>query len=103
MQRWPQMRVSVKGAAERGMQVYIKHCLSCHKIDGAGEATMGPDLVRPMSPLDYMTDKGLRALVRDPAAVRNWPQQQMSGFAKDVLPDAGLDDLIVYLAYMRDK
>lgn len=103
MQRWPQMRVTIKGAAERGMQVYIKHCLSCHKIDGAGEATMGPDLVRPMSPLDYMTDKGLRALVRDPAAVRNWPQQQMSGFGKDVLSDARLDDLIAYLAYMRNK
>lgn len=103
MQRWPQMRVADKGPAQRGMQVYVKHCLSCHRIDGAGEATMGPDMVRPMSPLDYMTDKGLRALVRDPASVRKWPQQQMSGFGKDVLSDAGLDDLIAYLAYMRDK
>lgn len=38
-----------------------------------------------------------RGCIRDSASVRTWPEQQMSGFAKDVLPDSDLDDLMAYL------
>jgi len=104
MQRWPQMAVRSSSeehaAARRGLLVYVKHCLSCHKIAGAGEATMGPDMARPMSPTAYMTEAGLRALIRNPAAVRTWPKQEMPGFAVDVLQRTDLDDLIAYLQYM---
>lgn len=107
MQRWPQIRVAdsvgADAPARRGMQAYIKHCLACHKIDGGGESIIGPDLLRPMSPLDYMTVNGLKALVRDPAAVRTWPKQEMSGISKEALSDKGLDDLLAYLRHMRDK
>jgi cytochrome c1 len=42
----------------------------------------------------------LRQLIRDPASVRTWPQQSMPGFSKEVLPEAELDDLLVYLKQM---
>ncbi len=72
-------------------------------MKGAGAADMGPDLGRPMSPTQYMTPEGLRALIRNPKAVRTWPQQQMPGFDATKLPDADLDALIAYLAYMAPR
>lgn len=104
MQRWPQMVVAAslgpKSPARRGMHVFVKQCLSCHRINGAGEANVGPDLGHPMSPTDYMTPIGLRALIRNPASVRTWPKQEMPAFAKDVLSDADLEDLLAYLRHM---
>lgn len=102
--RWPQLAVTTSAGeiapAQRGLPVFVKHCLACHKLDGAGEGTMGPDLSRPMSPTAYMTPDGLRKLIRDPKGVRTWPDQKMSGFNEKVLPASDLDDLVAYLTYM---
>lgn len=103
-QRWPQMAVAADVAADspvrRGQDVFIKQCLPCHRMKGAGEGTIGPDLGQPMNPTQYMTETGLRALIRDPKSVRTWPEQQMQGFDATMLPEADLDDLIAYLTYM---
>jgi hypothetical protein len=53
-----------------------------------------------MSPTQYFTQAGLRALIRNPRAVRTWPNQQMIGFGPDVLSDGDLDALIAYLRIM---
>jgi mono/diheme cytochrome c family protein len=102
--RWPQMAVAADAFADaparRGQTVFIKQCLPCHRMKGGGEGTMGPDLGQPMNPTQYMTETGLRALIRDPKAVRTWPEQQMQGFDETMLPEADLDDLIAYLTYM---
>jgi mono/diheme cytochrome c family protein len=45
----------------------------------------------------------LRALVRDPASVRNWSQRVMPGFSTDVLSDSQLDDLLAYLKQMSKQ
>jgi mono/diheme cytochrome c family protein len=102
--RWPQMVVdaSLPGddPARRGQAVFATQCLPCHRMKGAGAADVGPDLGRPMSPLQYLTAKGLRGLIRDPKAVRTWPQQQMPGFNQTMISEADLDGLIAYLAHM---
>jgi mono/diheme cytochrome c family protein len=102
--RWPQMVVdsSVPGneLARRGQAVFTTQCLPCHQMKGAGAATMGPDLGRPMSPLQYLTEKGLRSLIRDPKAVRTWPQQQMPAFNETMISEADLDAIVAYLHYM---
>jgi len=54
------------------------------------------DLGQPMAATDYMTEAGIRALVRDPKSVRTRPQQQMPAFAPTVLPDTDLNVLIAY-------
>ena len=41
-----------------------------------------------------MTERGLRALVRDPKSVRIWPQKQMPAFRLTILPDADLEACI---------
>jgi mono/diheme cytochrome c family protein len=102
--RWPQMAVDPtlpdKSSERQGQGVFIKNCMPCHRLNGAGRGDMGPDLGQPMNVTEYMSEAGLRALIRDPKAVRSWPQQQMIGFDKTTISDTELDALIAYLAYM---
>src|SRR4029450_6465638 len=57
--RWPQMVVDASLPAEaparRGEAGFTTQCLPCHRMKGAGAADVGPDLGRPMSPLQYLT------------------------------------------------
>lgn len=102
--RWPQMAVGdalgADAPARKGQEVFTVQCMPCHRMKGAGAADVGPDLGAPMGPLQYLTEHGLRQLIRNPKAVRTWPQQQMPGFDVAKLSDAELDDLIAYLTYM---
>jgi mono/diheme cytochrome c family protein len=95
-----------KDSAEyRGLQVYSTHCASCHRINGGGEATIGPDLNLPFNPTEYFQPAFLRRYIRNPAAVRTWPNMTMPGFPQSVISDAQLDDLLAYLrsiAHRRD-
>ena len=102
--RWPQLAVNPSlppnAAARRGQQVFATDCLPCHRLNGGGAGENGPDLGRPMNATDYLTDQGLRALVRDPKSVRTWPLQQMPGFGADALPEADLEALVAYLRHI---
>jgi len=102
--RWPQMVVDANlpanAPARRGQAVFTTQCLPCHRIKGAGVSEVGPDLGQPMNPIQYLTQNGLRSLIRNPKAVRTWPQQQMPGFDETMLREADLDALIAYLGYM---
>ncbi|EFH11917.1 c-type cytochrome [Pseudoroseomonas cervicalis] len=107
LRRWPSLGVDAGLApddpARRGQEVFVTQCLACHRLAGAGAAEMGPDLARPMPALAYMTEPGLRALIRDPKSVRDWPGQQMPGFSPAVLPEAELDALIAYLRHQAAR
>jgi mono/diheme cytochrome c family protein len=102
--RWPQMAVDASlpenAPARRGQAVFTTQCMPCHRMKGAGAADVGPDLGQPMNPIQYLSPKGLRSLIRNPKAVRTWPQQQMPGFDGTMISEADLDALIAYLAYM---
>jgi mono/diheme cytochrome c family protein len=105
--RWPQLAVpaahSTAAAAQSGQKVFVTFCLPCHQLNGAGVAKVGPDLGQPMNVTQYLTEAGLRAIVRNPAAVRTWPEQHMTGFGKKTLPDGDLDALVAYLQAMASK
>jgi mono/diheme cytochrome c family protein len=105
--RWPQLAVpathSTAAAAQSGQKVFVTFCLPCHQLNGAGVAKVGPDLGQPMNVTQYLTEAGLRAIVRNPAAVRTWPEQHMTGFGKKTLPDGDLDALVAYLQVMASK
>jgi mono/diheme cytochrome c family protein len=75
----------------------MTQCLPCHKLRGAGEAAIGPDLGQPMPATEYLTDRGLRALMRNPQQVRTWPQQQMPAFDAAALTYADIDAVLAYL------
>lgn len=105
--RWPQMTVAptlpADAAARHGQQVFTVQCMPCHRMKGAGVSAVGPDLGTPMNPTQYMTPMGLRALIRNPQAVRTWPNQQMPAFDKSKLSDADLQALIAYLSHMAQR
>jgi mono/diheme cytochrome c family protein len=102
--RWPQLAlpgdVPAGSPAPHGQQVFLTHCIVCHRLNGGGASGTGPDLGRPMSPTQYFTAAGLRALIRNPRAVRTWPEQHMPGFSRNALSDADLDAIIAYLDVM---
>jgi cytochrome c2 len=85
---------------KNGFKSFRKNCFACHKMNGSGTASIGPDLNLPSNPTEYIETKALTALVRNPASVRTWPGMVMRGFSKAVIPDADLADLIAYLEYM---
>lgn len=89
--------------AERGRAAFATSCLPCHRLDGVGSGRMGPDLGAPVSVTAYVTHRGFRAIVRQPAAVRHWPGQKMEPFPKAVLPDADLEAIWVYLSTFPDR
>jgi mono/diheme cytochrome c family protein len=83
--------------------VFTTQCMPCHRMKGAGVGELGPDLGQPMNPTQYFTPAGLRALIRNPKAVRTWPQQIMPAFDTKKLSDADLDAVIAYLAQMATR
>ncbi len=104
--RYPQIvpkNVAPDSAAQRGLAVYSANCASCHPINGAGDAAVGPDLNLPHNPTEYFQESYLRKLIRDPSSVRNWKQRIMPGFSSEVLSDTQIDDLLAYLRQMAQQ
>lgn len=103
--RYPQIvpHASADPAALRGLHIYTANCASCHPINGAGDAAVGPDLNVPHNPTEYFHEDYLRKLIRNPADVRNWAQRQMPGFSADALSEAQLGDLLAYLRQMSTQ
>lgn len=104
--RYPQIvpkNVAAASAEQRGLAVYSANCASCHPINGAGDAAVGPDLNLPASPTEYFQEAYLRKLIRDPSSVRNWKQRVMPGFSSAVLSDAQIDDLLAYFRQMTKQ
>jgi mono/diheme cytochrome c family protein len=99
--RWPQLvSHSTEPLAQSGQKVFVTFCLPCHQLSGAGVGKVGPDLGKPMPVMQYITEPGLRAIVRNPAGVRTWPEQHMTGFGTKTLPQSDLDALVAYLKGM---
>jgi mono/diheme cytochrome c family protein len=88
---------SADGPVARGYRVFRGNCLACHAINGQGGA-VGPDLNQPLNVTEYWRPAPLRRLLADPLSVR--AGSKMPGFAH--LGDAALDDVIAYLAFMKD-
>ncbi|WP_342629299.1 cytochrome c [Nguyenibacter vanlangensis] len=89
--------------AARGRALFAVDCLPCHRLDGIGRGTKGPDLGQPMNVTAYLTQAGFHALVRDPRAVRHWPAQAMAGFPPDLIGDDGIAALWAYLQLVAPR
>jgi mono/diheme cytochrome c family protein len=85
---------------QTGFKSFLKNCFACHKMNGNGAGSIGPDLNLPMNPTEYLDEAALAALIRHPASVRTWPGMVMRGFSEAAIPDAERADLIAYLKYM---
>lgn len=105
--RFPAMRpadgLAANAPARRGFAVFQRNCITCHTLNGQGDARLGPDLNLPHSPMEYLREDMFRTLVRNPQDLRRWPQAKMPGFDRKVLTDADLDDLVAYLRHMAGR
>ncbi|HTD04961.1 cytochrome c [Undibacterium sp.] len=103
--RHPQVlpKTAADSAELRGLKVYVTNCAVCHRINGGGDAAIGPDLNKPYNPTEYFQEAYLRKLIRDPASVRSWKQSAMPGFSEPVLPETDLNDLLAYLRQMAKQ
>jgi mono/diheme cytochrome c family protein len=102
--RWPALAVDSRLAAtdpiRTGQSLFITQCLACHRLNHAGNASIGPDLNVPMNPVEYFQAAALRRYIRNPASVRDWPGRTMPAFSPEQLSDREIGLVIDYLTYM---
>lgn len=106
-ERFPALRPDPALASDdpvnRGFALFQKNCLACHRLNGAGDAQVGPDLNLPYSPTEYFGADFLKRYIRDPQSLRHWPQAKMPGFNASILPDEQLAWLVEYLTHMAGR
>ena len=88
---------------QAGFTSFIRNCFMCHTLNGQGTSQLGPDLNIPFNPTEYLGDKYLRQLIRDPQSLRRWPQSKMAGFSPKDLADSELDQIVAYLRSMSGQ
>lgn len=86
-----------------GQDLYVTQCMACHKLNGAGHSTVGPELNLPHNPTEYFKIDALKKYIRDPASLRQWPEMKMPGFDKKALSDHEIDLIVAYLEYMAGR
>ena len=86
-----------------GFIVFQHTCFACHTLNGEGDAKLGPDLNLPHNPTEYLRADLLRAYIRNPQSLRQWPQAKMQGFDTQALSDADLDAVLAYLRHMAGR
>jgi mono/diheme cytochrome c family protein len=104
LKRWPQLAIEWKvprgSDVRKGYALFATNCMVCHKMNGAGDAEVGPDLNLPRNPVEYFQKEALHTYIRDPASLRSWNTMGMKGFDKEALSDQEIDQVIAYLDYM---
>lgn len=99
----PDPKLAANDPINQGFALFQKNCLACHRLNGAGDAQVGPDLNIPYNPTEYFGGDFLKRYIRDPQSLRHWPQAKMPAFAASVLPDGELDLLVGYLKHMAGR
>jgi len=106
-ERFPAMRPAVSEPAgsrvRHGFEVFQAQCMVCHTFNYQGDARMGPDLNVPFSPVEYMQREFLVRYIRNPRALRHWPDARMPPFSEQALPPEDLDALLAYLSHMAGR
>lgn len=87
----------------RGYALFQQNCLACHRLNGAGDARMGPDLNLPFNPTEYFVAGTLERYIRNPQSLRQWPEAKMPGFSAETLSDDDLTALISYIRHMAGR
>ncbi|AVD94388.1 MULTISPECIES: cytochrome c [Pseudomonas] len=99
----PDPKLPADSPVRQGFALFQQNCLVCHRLNGAGDGQVGPDLNVPYNPTEYFQPVYLRKLIRDPQGLRRWPQAKMPGFAESVLSEQELDALLAYLGHMATR
>ncbi len=96
-------RVPIGDAIRAGQGLFATFCLVCHRLNGAGDSDVGPDLNLPRNPTEYFRLDALHAYIRDPGSLRRWKSMGMKGFSPEALSDHEIDLIIAYLSHMAGR
>lgn len=99
----PDPRLAADDPVNTGFALFQKNCLACHRLNGAGDSQLGPDLNIPHNPTEYFAGDYLRLYIRNPQDLRQWPQAKMPAIPKEVLSDQELDQVVGYLKHMAGR
>lgn len=99
----PDPKLAANDLVNQGFALFQKNCLACHRLNGAGDSQLGPDLNKPHSPTEYFAGDYLKRYIRDPQSLRQWPQAKMPAISTAMLSDGELDQLIGYLRHMARR
>ena len=99
----PDPKLAANDLVNQGFALFQKNCLACHRLNGAGDSQLGPDLNQPHSPTEYFAGDYLKRYIRDPQSLRQWPQAKMPALSTAMLSDVELDQLIGYLRHMARR
>lgn len=99
----PDPKLAPADPINKGFALFQKNCFACHRLNGAGDSQLGPDLNIPHSPTEYFAGDYLKLYIRDPQTLRQWPQAKMPAISKDVLSDEELAQVVSYLKHMAGR
>jgi mono/diheme cytochrome c family protein len=106
-ERFPAMLPDPKLAADdsvnKGFALFQKNCFACHRLNGAGDSQLGPDLNIPHNPTEYFAADYLKLYIRNPQSLRQWPQAKMPAITPEVLSDEELGQVVSYLKHMAGR
>jgi ubiquinol-cytochrome c reductase cytochrome c subunit len=89
----PTLPVVGRGDPVRGRTVFVQNCQACHGVSGRG-ASVGYAAVAPS--LLVATPEEIAEAVRVGPGV-------MPRFGRDVIQDAGVNDVVAYVGVLRDR
>jgi mono/diheme cytochrome c family protein len=105
--RWPRLAVDdtvpANSPVRRGQTVFATQCIVCHRMNGAGDASMGPDLNLPHNPTEYFRPWVLKSFIRNPKSIRAWQDMKMPAFDNNAISESDLDALVAYLGYTAKR
>ncbi len=100
---FPDEKLAADSSIRKGFAVFRTNCFTCHTMNKNGASQLGPDLNFPMSPVEYFNEEIFKKYIRNPQAVRHWPQAKMTGFSKEAISDQQLSDLLDYFKHMKSR
>jgi mono/diheme cytochrome c family protein len=99
----PDPKLATDDPVNKGFALFQKNCLACHRLNGAGDAQLGPDLNMPHNPTEYFAADYLKLYIRNPQNLRQWPQAKMPAITQQVLSDEELNQVLGYLKHMAGR
>ncbi len=99
----PDRALAKDDPVNKGFALFQNNCLACHRLNGAGDAQLGPDLNMPHNPTEYFAADYLKLYIRNPQNLRQWPQAKMPAITTEVLSDDELDQVVAYLKHMAGR
>jgi mono/diheme cytochrome c family protein len=99
----PDPGLAATDPVNQGFALFQKNCFACHRLNGAGDSQLGPDLNIPHNPTEYFAGDYLKLYIRNPQALRQWPQAKMPAITPQVLSDQELDQVVKYLKHMAGR